>query len=43
MTITNTAIPAGTYTITVRGLLDAAIQKFGEKVEILRFERLSVR
>lgn len=30
-------------TITVRGLLDSAIQKFGEKVEIVRFERLSVR
>lgn len=30
-------------TITVRGLLDSAIQKFGEKVEIVRFERLSVK
>lgn len=29
--------------VTVRGLLDAAVQKFGEKVEITRFERLSVR
>lgn len=29
--------------ITIRGLLDSAVQKFGEKVEILRFERLSVR
>ena len=28
---------------TVRGLLDSAIQKFGEKVDVLRFERLSVR
>lgn len=28
---------------TVRGLLDSAVQKFGEKVEIVRFERLSVR
>ncbi|MBI2613036.1 elongation factor Ts [Candidatus Kaiserbacteria bacterium] len=30
-------------TITIRGLLDSAIQKFGEKVELVRFERLSVR
>lgn len=29
--------------ITVRGLLDSAVQKFGEKVELVRFERLSVR
>ena len=28
---------------TIRGLLDSAVQKFGEKVEIVRFERLSVR
>ena len=30
-------------TTTVRGLLDSAVQKFGEKVELVRFERLSVR
>ena len=30
-------------TITVGGLLHSAIQKFGEKVELVRFERLSVR
>lgn len=30
-------------TITVKGLLDAAVQKFGEKIEIARFERLSVK
>lgn len=29
--------------ITVRQLLDQAMQKFGEKVELTRFERLSVR
>lgn len=29
--------------MTVRALLDAAVQKFGEKVEVVRFERLSVR
>lgn len=29
--------------ITVRGLLDSAVQKFGEKVELVRFERLSVK
>ena len=28
---------------TIRQLLDSAVQKFGEKVEIVRFERLSVR
>ena len=28
---------------TVRMLLDAAVQKFGEKVEVVRFERLSVK
>lgn len=30
-------------TTTVRGLLDSAVQKFGEKVELVRFERLSVK
>ena len=30
-------------TITVRGLIDSAIQKFGEKIEVVRFERLSVK
>ncbi|MBI4093982.1 elongation factor Ts [Candidatus Kaiserbacteria bacterium] len=29
--------------VTIRGLLDAAVQKFGEKIEILRFERLPVK
>lgn len=29
--------------ITVRGLLDSAVQKFGEKIELVRFERLSVK
>ncbi len=29
--------------ITVRELIDSAIQKFGEKIEVVRFERLSVR
>lgn len=29
--------------ITIRGLIDGAVQKFGEKIEIVRFERLSVR
>ena len=28
---------------TVRGLIDSAIQKFGEKIEVVRFERLSAR
>jgi elongation factor Ts len=28
--------------ITIRGLLEGAVQKFGEKVEIVRFERLAV-
>lgn len=28
---------------TIRGLIDAAVQKFGEKVEVVRFERLSVK
>ena len=30
-------------TITIGGLIDSAIQKFGEKIELVRFERLSVR
>ena len=30
-------------TITIRTLVDGAVQKFGEKVEIVRFERLSVK
>ncbi len=30
-------------TITVRGLIESAVQKFGEKVELVRFERLSVK
>lgn len=30
-------------TQTVRGLIDSAVQKFGEKIEVVRFERLSVR
>src|SRR3989344_314526 len=30
-------------TVTVGGLLHSAIQKFGEKIELVRFERLSVR
>lgn len=29
--------------VTIRQLLDAAVQKFGEKTEIVRFERLSVK
>jgi elongation factor Ts len=29
--------------ITVRGLIDSAIQKFGENIEVVRFERLSVK
>jgi elongation factor Ts len=29
--------------VTVREVIDSAIQKFGEKVEVARFERLSVR
>lgn len=29
--------------ITVRGLIDSHIQKFGEKIELVRFERLSVK
>lgn len=30
-------------TVTIRTLLDSAVQKFGERVELVRFERLSVR
>ncbi|OGG79598.1 hypothetical protein A3A39_02105 [Candidatus Kaiserbacteria bacterium RIFCSPLOWO2_01_FULL_54_13] len=30
-------------TTTVRILLDSAVQKFGEKIELVRFERLSVK
>lgn len=30
-------------TTTIRGLLDSAVQKFGEKVEIVRYERLAVK
>src|SRR3989344_5850921 len=26
---------------TIRGLIDSAVQKFGEKIEVVRFERLS--
>ncbi len=29
--------------ITIRELIDSAIQKFGEKIELVRFERLSVK
>ncbi|MDO8561803.1 MAG: elongation factor Ts [bacterium] len=29
--------------ITVRELINSAVQKFGEKIELVRFERLSVR
>ena len=29
--------------ITIQQLIDSAIQKFGEKIEVVRFERLSVR
>ena len=28
---------------TIRGLIDSAVQKFGEKIEVVRFERLSAR
>lgn len=28
---------------TIRGLIDSAVQKFGEKIEIVRFERLSIK
>ena len=30
-------------TITIRGLIDSAVQKFGERIELARFERLSVK
>ncbi len=29
--------------LTIRQLIDSAVQKFGEKIELVRFERLSVR
>ncbi len=29
--------------VSIRNLIDSAVQKFGEKVEIVRFERLSVK
>jgi len=29
--------------ITIRELIDSAVQKFGEKIELVRFERLSVK
>ncbi len=29
--------------VTIRTLIDSAIQKFGEKIEVIRFERLSVK
>ncbi|MDO8564612.1 MAG: elongation factor Ts [bacterium] len=29
--------------VTIRGLIEEAIQKFGEKVEVVRFERFSAR
>jgi len=29
--------------ITIRALLDSAIQKFGERIELARFERLSIK
>lgn len=29
--------------VTIRELIDQAIQKFGEKIEVVRFERLSVK
>ena len=29
--------------VSVRGLIDSAVQKFGEKIEVVRFERLSVK
>ena len=29
--------------LTVRQLIESAVQKFGEKIELVRFERLSVR
>ena len=30
-------------TITIKGLIEGAVQKFGEKVELVRYERLSVK
>ena len=30
-------------TLTVRQLIESAVQKFGEKIEVVRFERLSVK
>ncbi|MEK7509434.1 MAG: elongation factor Ts [Patescibacteria group bacterium] len=30
-------------TLTIRELIDSAVQKFGEKIEVVRFERLSVQ
>lgn len=29
--------------LTIRALIDSAMQKFGEKIEVVRFERLSVK
>jgi elongation factor Ts len=29
--------------VTIRELIDQAVQKFGEKIEVVRFERLSVK
>ncbi len=29
--------------VTIRQLIDSAVQKFGEKIEVVRFERLSVK
>ena len=29
--------------VTIRELIDSAVQKFGEKIELVRFERLSVK
>ena len=29
--------------LTIKALIDSAIQKFGEKIEVVRFERLSVK
>lgn len=29
--------------ITIRGLIDSGVQKFGERIELARFERLSVK
>ena len=30
-------------TVTIQQLIDSAVQKFGEKIELVRFERLSVK